>query len=358
MQDSRTILAAVVFVGGLHLVSTVAHGEITSIAGSATVELVALSNAVETERDEAYDAFPDTRDTLPLQVVAQLYPPDNDAAAYVAAQLTDPLDEDANRPADFAINLSLNSFDPNVSYTAAAVTEETRSITLSPAETETALGRPVDLVGRFYLDGALVIFADPNKVDLSSAGIEVTVTVTQKEPDEEPREVFRGGLDLLGQADGTFVTNARGALPRTNISIIDLTEFGGEVEPFTIVTIPGVIIEYSYRATVGQPFELVARVDVAASNGPDIGTIALLGYPFSGWQDVLTYTEPEPVAGEIITAIENERAEPTGTPAFPAATAPLPLTACGLFGVEALLPIGVLGVWRIRPRRSPQRRIA
>jgi hypothetical protein len=97
-------------------------------------------------------------------------------------------------------------------------------------------------------------------------------------------------------------------------------------------------------------------VEVTAANLPDeCGVAAVLGTPTDTLTQVIGLTQGTEVASKTVTALTNERENPSGDPAFPQpALLPFVLPLCGGLGFETL--IGLAALVGIRSWASPRRR--
>jgi hypothetical protein len=341
-----------------------AQAEITSIAGFAQARVTEYRLGDQGDSDLATESFPGTAAELPIQVVAQLLSSDfaasNDpnhlAAAAVAAQFADPRDLDQLNPEEFAINLALSSNSSTISYEAEALSRETRGVVFSAAELGIfgASGAPVNLAGTLFVDGALTLFAIDTAKDLSEAFVELSVTVVQRVEGLDDRTVYSGSVELAGTATGGSLVEVEGAFPTRQLLLVDLGSLVGDYAAFHILVIPDIAINFTYAAVADEPFTLEATVEVAAANVPgESGVAAVIGTPSDTLSQVIGFTQGTSVASSAITAIEEERDDPTGTLVFSGLSALLP--SCGLFGFEFVLGTaglaGLVGFANVRTGR-------
>jgi hypothetical protein len=339
-------LAAVMVVAGL---AQAARGEIVSIHGSASAAIQEHKSGADTRSGQASDAYPDPTATLPLQVVARLADVENEAAGSVAAQFADPTTAQGPNPEEFAINLTLNSLSPEIYYAGQASTEEVRDILLRPADVGlAATGQTVQLRGRLFLDGILAVFAVADAQNLTGVTIAMRVIVAKEVEGAEPVQVFAGTLTIAGGTGQQVNATVEGDFPTSGILDADLAAIDPELGVFRAFVLPNLILDYTYAATVGQPFSLRATVEIDAANQPNgTGLVAILGTPLETLQEVITLTRNAATAQTMTTALEKERQSPTGVPAFPEPSNPLP--RCGLFGFEGVLAL--FGLVALRARK-------
>lgn len=328
-----------------------ASGEIISFTGSATATIRELGPASGAEQTQSAE-FPNDGVSLPLQVVARLTAEEQAAAGAVAAQFADPRTAAGANPEEFAFSLTLNSLSSEVYYTGHARSEETRTIRLRPGEVRLApAGTRVTVSGRLFLDGALAVFAVPEASDLSGVEVLLRVTVMREPASGEPQTVLEGELRLTGGTGRQIAVQATGAFPTRGVFDVNLAALDPELGLFRVLVFPQLRIDYTYEATVDEPLVLRAAVEVEATNAPGgVGVAALLGTPLDTLPEVIAQTRGETAAQRMATAIQNERAVPTGTPLEPAGRLVPPLfPACGALGLEAVL--GLCGLMALRGGR-------
>ena len=322
------------------------HAEITSIAGVTSAIVRQLESNVQTASDDADDAYPDLNESLPLQVVAHLLVEGDDpAAAAVAVQFADPLDQTGLNPEEFAVNLTLLSISDAVRFTGRGRTQETRGVVFTPHDFPNAkVGDTLPLIGHLYVDGALAIFSPRRDRDLTGAEVNLEITVVKQVEGQEDDLVFRGQVGLKGGEGGSVQRVAAGDFPTLTLIRTDLSVFVDDFDLFELLIIPRLTIAYNYPMTIGEPFKLQATVEVTGANAEDeVGVTAIIGTPVDSIQEVIAAARGDGAATKTINALTTERANPTGTLAFPEeTTAKSILPVCGLFGVEFLLGIGAL----------------
>jgi hypothetical protein len=330
-----------------------AYAEITSFSGFASAMVQEFINDDAGDLDEASDAFPGTSSELPLQVIAQLVAIEEDAAASAAAQFADPTTVTAPNPEEFALNLALLSDAPDVRYTSEATSQEVREIVFTQAEfPRRESGESIELIGRFYLDGALVIFSPQTGVDLAGAEVIIKVTVTLSSSSQETQTVFEGTVGLTGNSAGGADRVATGDIPTLTLIQTNLAAFVDEYELFETLIIPRLSMNYTYNAVIDEPLTLTGSVSIDAANlAGQVGVAAVVGAPLDTVQQVIAAVDGAEVAGKFVTALQQERENPTGEPAFPSPTAqPIMLPFCGLFGFEVFLGgAALIGLRTYRP---------
>ncbi len=335
---------------------SVAPADITSLSGSVAATVHEFRVDAQGDVDQASDSYPGTCE-LPLQVVARLISefPD-EAAGMAAAQFADPTELDQPNPEEFAINLTLNSISANIRYTGEATSQEVRAVLFSEADLGQPAGTSVPLVGRLFLDGALVVFSVTPDRDLTGAYVRLRVTVVKQVTGQEDETVFSGSVELNGGPGGTATTASSGQFPTAAAVLSDLSALPDEFEALHLLVLPDLAIDYDYQATVGEKFTLQATVEVEAANLADaVGVVALIGTPTDTFTEVITLTQGQEVAAKLLSAIQKERDQPTGQPAFPDQTtfAPPLFGLCGTFGLEAAVGLFALVGLKFAGRRWP-----
>jgi len=329
------------------------RADITSLAGSAEVTIQEYVSGRAGSTAQARQQFPQPNATLPLQVVARLsLSGEEPAAAAAAAQFADPLNQAQPNPEEFAINLALLSVSKTTRYSADATTEEIRGIVFTTREFPLReSGETITLTGRLFLDGALAVFSPTAQRDLTGANVYLRVTVVKQVTGQADETVFSGRVGLQGGASGGVQQIAEGDFPTQTLIRSDLAPFIDDFDVFELLLLPQLAIDYPYTATIDQPFALRATVAVEAGNAEDeTGVAAIIGTPLDSIEEVINAARGSDAAAKTINALQRERANPTGRPAFPAARPLLPV--CGLFGFEFLLGGGALVGLRLAGRRQ------
>ena len=328
-----------------------AAAEITSIAGSAYAEINEIYDGQARDQDRVTEDFPGTSATLPLQVFAELYSleTEEEAAAAAGAQFADPRTLLQANPEEFAINLALNSLSTYITYESDAYTSETREVVFTQTEFPTTQdGDQVQVIGRFFLDGALTIFAADSAHDLTGAYVRLLVKVTRSGGELPTATVFSGEVRLDGATNGGATNTAVGDFPTTGVIRSDLSVFVPDFAAFQALVIPNISIDYTYDAIIGEPLTLEASVQVLAANAADAsGVAAVIGTPAIALQQVIALTETDQLATKMMNALADERANPTGVAAFPQQSLFPILPLCGSVGFEALLGMGLLAGFKL-----------
>lgn len=311
---------------------------ITAIRGTAEAAVQEIRDGVDGDSVRAFDDFPATQTELPLQVVARLLSDDAAVAgAIVAAQFADPRLVAGPNPEEFAVNLSLDSVTPETRFVGRATLTEIRDIVFNVGELgNQPAGTPVTLLGRLTIEGTLAMFSSTAGRDLSGARVRLLVTVARQVEGQLDQVVFSGTVTLAGAPNGRVEVTTGGQFPSSTLILTDLGRFTPSLFTFQALILPNIPITYEYAAVVGEPLSLTATVQVDAENLPDnCGVAALLGTPTDLLQDVIAATKGAATAKDLLQALADERANPTGELALP----PPPPLLCGLFSVPTLLPM-------------------
>ncbi len=352
-MSRRTVQASALVAVVLAAFSLPAAAEIVSIAGYTQVEVTEYRSGTQGDTDRVTESYPGTATELPLQVVARLISSEfiagnelEEAAAAVAAQFADPRELASPNPEEFAINLALNSISENIRYQARAITRETRSVLYSAGELGplSSDGDVVDLTGRLFLDGALTLIAEDSTKDLTGAHVILRVTVVKRVDGHADETVFSGQVELHGAAEGAAGVAAEGSFPTTQLVLSNLAIVSPDFAAFHVLIIPNISIDYPYTATVGEEFTLEATVEVLAANVPgDAGVAAVIGTPTDTLTQVIGLTQGTQVASETVSALGEERENPSGEAAFPQTNLfPFLLPLCGGLGFETLIGLAAL----------------
>ncbi len=322
-----------------------AAAEIVSISASADAVVREFVGGAAGDEVAASDTFPGTADELPLQVFARLLSTHAEAAGAVAAQFADPTELNQPNPEEFAVNLALFSADPSVYFEGEATLVEVREVVFNPGEVFAAEGTTVPVIGRFFLDGAMAIYARTGVSDLAGASVRLNITITQV-TSEASQTVFSGSLEIAGSSDGQAAVAASGDIPTDALILSDLSGVADEFGTFRVLVLPNLEIDYEYEAVVGETFELRATVEMDGASpdgGPGgVGVAGLLGTPTDAIAEVIGATQGSDLAQRTIDAMDQERDDPSGVPAFDVPG----LDVCGPVGFgssAALMSLALLG---------------
>jgi hypothetical protein len=355
MNTRNPRFAAVVCLLAGWLLSTAVTAEVTAIEGSAEVTIRQLRNGAQTDFNTAFKNFPETTDVFPLRVIASIFSldPGAEGGGVAIAQLADPTELFQPNPAEFAINMAIDSRAADLRYDGRARLIEQRSILLGPADTGAEDGQTATVRSRLFLDGALALHAVAAGADMTGAGAVLSLTVNYAGPDGA-RTLFTGEIALDGAAGGNAAASSSGGLATALLFLADLSNSVDEFAVLRALIIPNLEIEYVYDVVTGQPFTLTATLDLKVDHpGDGVGASAVIGTPVDALARVLEVTSGEPATTKLIRALQDARAAPSGDVVggqAPRLTAP---GLCGLLGFEllALLP----GLYLVRCGSRPRR---
>lgn len=353
IRSSTSKLAACALGGlaGLGLLAPPAFGEVTSFSGKADARVTEFVSGVVGQQGSQALTHPDS--PLPLQVVTLIRSEDSTqfpSAAAAAAQFADPTELDQANPEEFAINLTLNSVSPEITFTASALSQETRGVLFSSGELgrRFTTGTTANLSGRLFLDGALTIIAADASRDLTGAFVTLRVSIDKITSSGEER-VLDGALELRGAPGGESTVNVSGEFPTRGLLLTNLGVLSPDFGSFRVLILPNIQVPYQYTAVVGEPFELRATVSVdAATIADNVGVAAVLGTPASTLSQVINLTNGSDAAAKFVDQIAKERENPTGDPVF---DEPSAFGLCGLFGIEGLVGLAALAGMKRTCRR-------
>jgi hypothetical protein len=344
-MPTRLPMACLILLTAL-LVPASLRAEITSLAGSAESTLWEFRLGDLANQDGLTLTYPNPQSTLPLQAVVSLSNSAEEAAGAVATQFADPREATGANPQNLALILSLNSVSPQLSYQGRAAAQDIRTITLSPAEAGAANGATANLVGRFFLDGAIGLYAGDATGDLTGASVSFAFTVVQDISGQSPQTLAQGQIELAGGPDRQVTLTRTGDFPSLGVFRTDLSAIDPELDVFEVVVFPQLVVSYNYQAPVGEAFLLRADVTLEGTNlGNEVGVSAGIGTPLRSIEGLDVFTTEAtatPLGAKTLAALEVERAAPTGQPAFEPAAPLLGVGVCGLFGVESVLGFFVM----------------
>lgn len=338
-----------------------ASAAITNLTGQVSAELQAFIGATAGDSESAFDSFPATSDTLPLQVVATLQSlGDIPAAASAAAQFADPRDLSQPNPEEFALNVAIVSTGgSSVRYVGGATSSETRTVVFQPVDFDNAeSGTAVQAIGRLYINGALALLSDELLRDLTGVEVTFQFQVVQQADGQPERVLINAEISLIGTAGGEVQVVTSGQVPPESLLITNLVIPDVEIPIFKTLILPNLELDYTYDAVIDQPFQLVATTKVTVANIENgTGAVALIGTPVDQIVEVLEATFGSSTSDKVTTALQDVRDNPVGDP-VPAAITQNPTSAifpaglCGFLGFESLIGLTFLSAWRTRRPRS------
>ena len=316
------------------------RAEIVSFTGQASTQLTQIVSGVA--GDPLVDSAQDPNDPLPLQVVSQTLADTQDAAGSVAGQFSDPTTSGQANPQEFAASLALSSQSTSTRYTGTTTLEEVRSIVFSPSEVNgLANGATAHLSGSVYLDAVMAVLSQTKGGSLTNVDVTLHAHVVRRpagatSSDPNALVVFDGSLSYRGASNGSATTATTGSFPNGVAFATDLGALVPEFGNVNVLVLPQVHANYNYTAVVGEPFELVATVELTGENQPGgTAVIGLLGTPLASLVDVITATNGATTAQLLQAKLLQERAQPTGQ---------LVLNDCGCTTGQGLSPCMLTGL--------------
>lgn len=323
-------------------------GEITALRGRVDASVVQYEKGGPVAEEQALDIFPQTS-PLPLRVLAAVQPPPGAngpiGGGTAAAAIFDPTNVAGPDPDELALHLSLNAAAPDVYFDGKARSREERDVVFSAAELNNASdGQTVRVAGRLFLDAVVVAYSTRAAADLSLARLALRATVVQQTKEGATKTLFDGGVNLTGGPNGQVSIAASGDIPAGRLIAGPLSPFQpSEFPVFAIAIIPPTTLDYEYDAVVGEPFTLIATVELDGATQPDgVGVTALVGAAPENLKAVVDASFGAGSGAALTQRVAAERAEAAERLD---SVEPLARGLCGLFGLEALL----LLAWTGRP---------
>ncbi len=318
----------------------------TGFTGSAAARITPVSSGDSGAPTQQSLSFPSA--TLPLQAVARVIDEPQEAAAVCGAQFADPTTVTGPDTDQFALQFAMASVTENVGFTTSSSAEERRSLVFSSSELGGAsAGERVELEGRLFLDGALTVFANTSVSDLTGNHAKLRVRVTKEAEGQSPETVFDGAIRVEGLSGLQTSTTFEGGFPTFGVFTTDLSAVDESLSIFRVVVFPGLIVPYTYTASPGEAFALRASIELeGVTAGGGAGAAAVVGTPIQVLAEVVTKIADGDTANKMTSALEKERDNPTGSPAYTEQDVFLGpfafLRACGAFGVESLVLASLL----------------
>lgn len=256
----------------------------------------------------------------------------------------------SGNPRELAVEAACYSNSNTASYSVRSTAEEERQILLGPTEADFDTNGVAIVQSRFFLSGAIILWSiDPS--DLANVEGSAHISVM----DEDNGEVlFESEISVRNSGESEPELNVTGPVSARTVSLSELADLGvagaslavlQDVQDrgqLLIVVIPTQSHPYDYGVTRNVPLTLQARLQIELSNTTgQTGVAATIGRPFSNLAAFIHTALPE-VNGESLQSALNKAIAQTGG-ADPSPSVPSTPSACGAFGVEAiLLPFLVL----------------
>ncbi|MBK8913065.1 MAG: hypothetical protein IPM64_00445 [Phycisphaerales bacterium] len=276
-----------------------------------------------------------------------------------AAALFDPTTVAGPDPDELALHLSLNAAAADVYFEGKARSREERDVVFSSAELGNAAdGQTVRVAGRLFLDAVVVTYSRRSNPDLTDARLALRVNVVRVDKAGVSTTLFDGGVSVTGGANGQVSIVATGDIPAGRLIAGTNPAFQpAEFPVFAIAVIPPTTLDYEYDAVVGEPFTLIATVELDGATIPDgVGVTALVGSAPENLQAVVDASFGAGSGAALTQRISQERR--TAAERVESAGGG-PTRLCGLFGIEGLLLLALAGRPLLRRQgKGTQRRIA
>lgn len=352
MRTTLQLIALMALTGGLLLSAAAPAAEITALSAEATVSVTPVTSGTPGETVTATEILGTNVASLPLQPVAQHVAVGEEAAASVAGQVADPTTVTTANPEDLSINFALSSIDEAIAHRGQATLTETRTIVLDPNDLGGELpGTQVELIGTFFIDGALAILTENAGQDLTGTEIMVSVTITAASGDADPNEVFAGTITYTGTTGADATRTITGDL--TALTTLD-TQFALETPWFDTVNTLLIIasgVDYRFPAVVGEDVVLSITIELDCHNTPGGTAVAgILGTPLDTIVDVLSLVQDSLAAQEVQSKLLAARADANAAALTAADTEPCGCCPMVGFGTLAVaLTLTVTGWVRRRP---------
>jgi hypothetical protein len=375
-RRGRYVLAAIMVL----VLGERVRAEVREFSATVSSEATELVGGEVTDTNSAFESFPEgTTGALPMTANAGFTHEDETGSVVAEGRavtvFSDPRLSEAVSPEEFGLSAVAYSVDPSVSYVAKSLSTETRRIAFTPADLGMADGTAIQVQSTFFLDGTLALWTEAGVSDLGSVDAQMTLRVEQTRATTGTTTVLEANLGLVGQADGTAVANAGGALVLDNTVVLSLSDVVTDLGVVHVMFIPQIAIPYSYDATVGEEFTLKATIEVTATDQPDgRGAAVVLGGPLDVLGDLVNDVSESALGDQFAdtldqtAAVANDPLIPfpasdggiqiiplsdAGPDGDPFQLLGLFLPTCGLFGVETLVGGAAMGgmTYTMRRRR-------
>ncbi|HOW71330.1 MAG TPA: hypothetical protein PKY77_12070 [Phycisphaerae bacterium] len=306
--------------------------------------------------DYAFKDLGQTTDNLPLLAEAQLKhstDPIDISGAAVTANFSEPNLSTLPDPNEFGLVAAGISLTEDVSYAGRGETVEVRRVTFLESEIGEPNGTALEAHSYFFLDGIVVVWSKSGNLGLSEVLADLSVSVDQIRGTEGvSAPVLSAGLSLVGHSDGTLAVTTSGGISADNLLELDITSSLADVGVARVVVLPELAIPYTYPASVGEQFDLRARVQGSFVNRSGTGAALLIGVPAAEVPTLLNQIVGQGTGGSFGSAVVTQVA------AHPAPVKPLSAADrttkvvvlpqsrlipawCGAMGVE-LVPAALL----------------
>lgn len=335
--------------------------------GSARGEIAATTGRVQTTVQELLDDTPasvnsDSRelpadtDDFPLVASAFLDTTDLNGARTAIGQgfgiLEDPARTDQPNPQEFALEAACFSNVQRVSYLVESVATETRTVVFDRNDLELGpFDDTQDVTSRAFLSGAVIFWSHLPITPARPLSADIRFSIMRG--DGEP--LFSTQLAIQADRD----TVATGPIRFEEVGVDELADLGVDAATLAIlrqleedgelviVVVPPQEHEYGYTATVDEPFDLTATLEVEIRNSTQgTGVAAVMGRPFEELADFIEDALPD-ADGEAVQRSVNQAAARRAL-GLVSNTVPTPSgpRLCGAMGGTALVMLPLLGLTR------------
>lgn len=301
----RSLWAGLLPVGALLWGVPTARAVVLTINANVTAEVREHVNGEVVNSDFAFDELDVTTRNLPLVAEVQLLPPivdgevDGEDATVLAAATTtfrDPRLSATGPPNEFAAEVVGFSNSDLSTVTGRSEAVEIREVVFEPDEVDIDAGTEVLARSHFFLDGIMVLLAEPGASGLAGGRTELILRVVQERADAEPQVVLDASVVLVGNTDGTATLEVTGDLSEENLTTFGLQTLTSDQGSFQAVVLPELAIPYTYPALIGETFTLRAEIFARFEAGPGTGAAVVLGDRLNTLGDVLAETLGEDLA--------------------------------------------------------------
>lgn len=349
-------------------VVTTTQAEVTDITGSARARVVQYGPNIPTETDSSVSTVPTTVPNPPAVAEAELNRVENEgnitAGGRAMAVFEPPNLSGFGLPNDVGLDLGCFSDDNETTWLVEGTVNERRTIRLSSNQsgTEIVAGPTERARSRIVLSGVMLMTSlDPAR-DMTGVEVELNVTVTKYDEMMTPpsEKVLTGQLILRGGPGGAVtVAEATGAFADIAPPVLDFSALVVNLPLLKAIIFAGVELPYEYDYRPNRPFDLELEVSSQVRNIPGgTGGAAVFGLPQSGLGDILAKVKHDD-RGDQLEAVISDHVDTTGAAYQNSVGIPSLFPACGLFGIESALTIGIGGGWfslrRRRRRGRPAR---
>ena len=317
----RRIAIALSALGGLSA-GTPALGAILQVDATVTAQVQQFIGGQEGSLDSAFEEFNATTATLPIEVAAELRPPEGAASnGFVAAAFADfrdPTLSTSRNPQEFGLETGAYTPEPDISFSSQAVATETRRVAFSSTDLNLGLGETQRQVfSSVFVSGAAIVWSPAPARDLTGLSVRLHVTVERLEAENEPVVVFDGLLTAAGGPDGTLTVDSPDGIqfelggPEL-LSAADgstaetLQQELAALGDVQVLLVPDQELSYSYAAQPDVEFQLRATLESEVVSLPGgTGLDAVFGRTFETLAGLIADSTASFAKGEATQAALN-----------------------------------------------------